>query len=197
MTDIEQVDAELDAYIIDDLEYEPESEARTLATIDEADRALRRVSRIDIEAGRIERLFDARIQQMQDRRAEVLAVYENERRWWTRRVELWARAHKNETGSKTIKLPSGTLSFRAGSQSIQPLSKEPGESVPAEFVRVKREWDRTAVKAATMPGPVAEDYDAPEGYEARLAVTADGEVLGDVVRLVPVQDSITIKAGEK
>lgn len=197
MTDVETIDAELDVWMIGDLadDYEPDSEPRTLATIDEADRALRRVARLETDIGRHERLFDSRIGQMQERKAEVLGVLERERQWWLTAAERWARAHASETGSKTIRLPSGTVQFRQGRQRIEPLTKEPSETVAPEFVRVSRSWAKDAIAKATMPGPVAEDIAAPEGYVAHYAVTADGEVLGDVVRLVPVQDSCTIRAG--
>lgn len=199
MTDIETIDAELDAWMIGDLadDYQPDTEPRTLATIDEADRALRRVARLETDIGRHERLFDSRIAQMQERKAEILGVLERERQWWMTAAERWARAHAAETGSKTIKLPSGQIAFRQGRQRIEQLTKEPAETVADEFVRVTRTWAKDAITKATMPGPVAEDVDAPEGYVAHYAVTADGEILGDVVRLVPVQDTCAIKAGDK
>ena len=198
MTDIETIDAELDAYIVAELadEYDPEVEPRTLADIDEADRCLWRMRRIEVEMQRTERLYQSRIAQMQERMDEVLGVMRREHEWWSRRVEMWARAHAHETKGKTVKLPSGTIQFRAGRQRIETLTKEPADTVAPDFVRERREWDKTAITKATMPGPVAQDVDAPEGYVAHYAVTAaDGEILCDVVRLVPVQDSITIKAG--
>lgn len=198
MTDVEQIDAELDAYIVAELaeEYDPETEPRTLADIDQADRSLVRMRRIEVEMARTERLFDVRIAQMQERRDEVLGVLRREHEWWSRRVEMWARAHAAETKAKKISLPSGTIQLRQGRQRIEAITKEPGQDVPAEFVRTTRAWDKTAITKATAPGPEAEDYPAPEGYVARYAITAEGEIIGDVVRLVPVQDSITIKAGE-
>ena len=197
MTDVETIDAELDAYIVADLadEYDPETEPRTLADIDEADRGLWRMRRIEVEMQRTERLFDTRIAQMQERRDEVLGVMRREHDWWSRRVEMWARAHADETGKKSFKLPSGTISLRQGRQRIEAMTKEPAESVAPEFVRVSRSWDKQAIAKVTMPGPIAEDVDAPEGYVAHFCVTADGEVLGDVVTLVPVAPTVSIKAG--
>lgn len=199
MTDVEQIDAELDAYIVGDLadEYDPDVEPRTLADIADADRALWHLRRIEVDMARHERLFDHRIRQLEQRREDVLGVMRRQHEWWSRRVELWARAHASEVGSKTIKLPAGTVSFRTGQHRIETVTKEPADTAPAEFVRTKREWDKQAIKAATGPGPIADDYPAPEGFVAHYAVTADGEVIGDVVRLVPVQDAVTIKAGDR
>lgn len=196
MSDVEQIDSELSAFIIGDLadEYEPDAEPRTLATIDEADRALWHLRQIETDMVRHERLFDARIKQMQERRAEVLGVMQRQHEWWSRRVEMWARAHAAETNAKTIKLPSGTVSFRTPTPSVLALSA-PKDDAPAEFVRVKREWDKQAIKAATLPGPDADDVDAGVGMLAKFAITPDGEVLGDVVYTIPAQPTITIKAG--
>lgn len=196
MSDVEQIDAELSAFIVGDLadEYDPDTEARTLETIDEADRALWHLRQIETDMVRHERIFDARIKQMQERRAEVLGVMQRQHEWWSRRVEMWARAHAAETKSKTIKLPSGTVSFRQPSPSILPLA-QPSDATPTEFVRVKRDWDKQAIKAATMPGPDADDVDAGDGMLAKFAITADGEIVGDLVYTIPSQPTITIKAG--
>lgn len=199
MTDVEQIDSDLSAYVIGDLadEYEPDTEARTLATIDEADRALWWMRQLETDMTRHERLFDTRIGQLQERRDEVLGVMRRQHDWWARRVEMWARAHAAETKSKTINLPSGQVTLRQGRPRIEPMSKEPAADVAPEFVRVQRSWDKQAIAKVTMPGPVAEDVDAPEGYEARFCVTAEGKVLGDVVTLVPTAPTVTIKAGAR
>lgn len=197
MSDVEQIDDDLSAFVVGDLadEYDPEAEPRTLATIDEADRILWHLRRLETDMARHERIFDARIGQLQSRKAELLGVMQRQHEWWSRRVEMWARAHAAETGTKTIRLPSGEIVLRQGRPRIEPVSKEPGTDVAPEFVRVSRSWDKQAIAKVTMPGPVAEDVDAPEGYEARRCVTADGEVLADVVCLVPVAPTVIIKAG--
>ena len=115
--------------------------------------------------------------------------------WHTVAVERFMRAHVREGGTKTVSLPSGVLSLRQGSQKIEPLTKAPSDNVPADYVRVKSEWDRHAIAKATAPGPVAEGVEAPAGYVAHWAVDANGERVPDVVRLVPVEPSFSLKVG--
>jgi len=51
MTSLEELDADLDAYIVGDIEFT--NEPRTLATIDEADRTGRRIARLQHDLDRL------------------------------------------------------------------------------------------------------------------------------------------------
>jgi phage host-nuclease inhibitor protein Gam len=162
----------------DDYEAEP----ATASTIDEADRHLWRIGVLRREALEIEALFDNRMATLVERKAEALAPYESRIAWHERCAEGWMRAHHAETGTKSKRLPAGTLSLRKAPDKVDAMA--PPSEEADRFVRVKREWDRAAVKEATNPGPVAEDYDAPDGYVAHLAVDHDGLVVDGVVWLL-------------
>ena len=172
----------------DDYEAEP----ATASTIDEADRHLWRIGVLRREAAELEALFDDRMATLAERKAEALAPYERRIAWHERCAEGWMRAHHAETGTKSKRLPAGTMQLRKAPDRVDALA--PPSDDADRFVRVKREWDRNAVKESTNPGPVAEDYEAPEGYVAHQAVDHDGVVIDGVVWLLataPVFRAVT------
>lgn len=193
---LDQLDADLDAYIADDLPaYDEHGEPPTLATIDEADRALRRIARVEHELARVEALAKARVEQIQTWLHERSDILLRERDWWARSAEGWMRAHNETTGTKTAKLPAGTLSLRAARPRVEALD-DPAEDVAETLVRVRRSWDKKAVSDSCQPGPVLDDLaDVPDGYVAHAAVTEAGERIDGVVLLVPERDSFSFKAG--
>jgi phage host-nuclease inhibitor protein Gam len=186
--------ADLDAYVVADLpDFDDQQEPPTAIDLPDIERRLRRIRVLTDTLGELEQVAKddkARIDAWLEERS---AIVRREVEWWTTSVERWHRAHVREGGAKTVSLPSGSLSLRQGQQRVEPLTKEPSELVPDDLVRVKREWDKQAVKAATAPGPVAEGVQAPEGYVAHWAVDANGERVPDVVRLVPIADTFSVR----
>lgn len=188
--------ADLDAHMTDGLpDYSEDTEPPTLATTDQIERALRRLRVAQDRLHEVEEVAKANVEAVQAWLHDRSSVLLREIEWHTQAVENWHRAHVRSGGAKTFSLPSGTLKLTKGRERIEALAKEPGEQVPAEFVRTARSWDKVAIAKATSAGPVAEDVDAPDGYVAHFAVTADGEVLGDVVVLVPVVDTFKVVVG--
>jgi len=100
------------------------------------------------------------------------------------------RAHHDETGTKSVRLPSGTVALRKTPDRVD-TTGEPDE----RFARVKTDWDKHALKEATNPGPVAQGYDAPEGFTAREVVDHNGMVVRGAVWLVRVDPAFSFKAG--
>jgi phage host-nuclease inhibitor protein Gam len=185
---------DLDRYVTADVEeYDPERPPPTVVDLPDVERRLRIIRhRTDLLRQLEEVAADdkARIDAWLEERS---AIVRREIEWHQASVENWLRAHHAAGGSKTVSLPSGSVSLRQGQHRIEPLTKAPSELVPADYVRTKVEWDRNAIKANTQPGPVAEGVEAPEGMVAHWAVDANGERIPDVVRLVPVADTFGIK----
>lgn len=186
--------ADLDAYVVADLpDFDEAQEPPTAIDLPDIERRLRRIRVLTDTLTELEQVAaddKARIDAWLEERG---AIVRREIDWWSTSVENWHRAHVRSGGAKTVSLPSGQMSLKKGQQRVEPLTKTPSELVPDDLVRTKREWDRQAVKAATAPGPIAEGVTAPEGYEARWAVDANGERVPDVVRLVPTADTFAVK----
>lgn len=195
MTDtLDQLDAELDCYLGVDITIDFDAEPSALLDIEQADYALRRIARIDHEMKRNEAIARHQVEKIQawlHGRSDILL---SQREWWVRSAEGWMRSHNAETGVKTEKLPSGTLSLRKAQPKVE-VDADPVDA-PEQFVKVVTKWDRNAIKQACSAGPEVEVSDIPEGYKARAAVTADGEQLPGVVLLVPTRDSFSLKAGD-
>lgn len=185
--------ADLDRTLTDGLpDYHEDTEPPTLATVDEIERALRRLRVAQDRLREVEEVAKVNVQAIQTWLHDRSTVLLREIDWHTQAVERWHRAHVQSGGTKTVSLPSGTLQLRAGRTKVEALG-EPADDAPESLVRTKREWSKVDVAKATRPGPIAEDVNAPEGTVAHFAVTSDGEVLGDVVLLVPVADSFSVR----
>lgn len=188
---------DLDAYVTADLpDFDDEQEPPTAIDLPDIERRLRRIRALTDRLRGLEQVAKddkARIDAWLEERGGIVR---REIEWWSTSVERWHRAHVREGGAKSVSLPSGQLSLRQGVQKVEPLTKAPSDLVPDEMVRVKREWDRNAIKSATAPGPIAEGVEAPAGFVAHWAVTPDGERIPDVVRLVPVEDTFSVKVPE-
>ena len=169
------------------------NEPATAATIDEADRAVWVIARIDRDAAELEALYNRRIAELQERKAEALRRFEDKRKWWERTVEGWMRAHNAETGAKSVKLPAGTISLRKLPTKVD--GSEPSKDAPAHLLRVKRSWDAQAVKNYTSPSP--EPIDETETHYVHAAVTADGEVIAGLTHLIAKQPGFSVKPATK
>lgn len=64
-------------------------------------------------------------------------------------------------GVKSMQLPEGTLSIRAGTPSL--AGEADPATLPDDLVRIKREADRTAIKKALEAGRVVEGYALSNG----------------------------------
>lgn len=62
----------------------------------------------------------------------------------------------NEMGLKSMPLPEGTLSIVAGRSSV--VGEVDPEALPDRFVRVKREANRSAIKAALEAGEAVDGF---------------------------------------
>lgn len=194
MTALEQLDADLDAYILGDIEFDPDAEPIDLGDVDAADRALRRVARIEHDMSRLEKLAAARKAQIDEWLNETVAPLEREREWFARAVEGWARAHLADQKAQTVRLPSGRVALRRTPPRLEAVADPPAEADPT-LVRVSRSWDKANVKQRTSVGPELPGYDAPDGFVGHAVVNADGEVVAGVVYLVRSEASCTIRAG--
>lgn len=182
MSSLEQLGSDLDAYITGDIEFDPDSEPIDLGDIDAADRALRRVSRLEHDMTRLELLAAGRKRQIDEWLAETLAPMEREREWFERSVESWARAHLAGQKSQTVKLPSGVVKLTKARTRID--GPDPDESAPTHLVRVTRKWDKAAAAKATVPGP--EPIDQTSDYWVHAAIDAQtGEVVPGLTHLIP------------
>lgn len=185
--------ADLSEHLAGDFaELDPDHDpAPVLDNVEHADWALRKLSAVHTQMRQVEALAADEVRRIEAWKAGRLETLEKQAAYWTQTLEAWHRAVVERGGAKTQTLPCGTLRLRAGRAKVEALG-DPSDSVPERLVRVSRKWDRTAVAKATTPGPVADDFDAPDGFVAHFAVTTDGEVLGDVVLLVPVADSFSV-----
>lgn len=194
MTSLEQIDSDLDAALTYEIDFDAGTEPPVLDDIDQADRAMRRVARIEHDMNRYEKLYRTRAAEIIELLGEALAPMERERDWHLRSVEGWTRAHLIDARTKTVKLPSGTVSLRSGQPKVVATAKEPDVDIADWFVRVRREWDKNAVKAGTQIGPEIEDVDT-DGVTIHWAVDSDGVPVNGVVYELPTSDSFSYKAG--
>lgn len=183
MTSITEHRADLEHYRIGDLDdIDPETDQPpVLEGIDQADRALRKLGRIDASIRQIENIAADEKQRIDDWKTERLSVLGRELEFWTRCVETWARQHHAETGIKTHKLPAGVLQLRKLPDKVD-VDPTKVETAPERLVKVERKWDRQAVKNFTTPSP--EPVDETDTHLVYAAVTVDGELVDGVFHLV-------------
>ena len=189
--------ADLAHYMADDLaDIDPATDSPpVIDDIDTANRALRRLAEVETAMRRVEALAADEVRRAEAWKAERLAVLEHDRQFWASTLEAWHRAIVERGGAKTQKLPHGTVRLRQTPPKVVPLSKEPGEDAPAEFVRVRREWAKSEVPKRTMPGPEVEvdPEDAPpEGWTVHSAITAEGEVVKGITYWVRSEPSFSV-----
>lgn len=113
--------------------------------------------------------------------------------------EIAERLVATGDGAKTFDLPAGSVSLRKASARVDLAPNSKIDDVPPELVTVPSpplpRLDRNRVHALCEPGPVIDDYDAPDGYEARSAVLASTrEPVPGVVFLTPLRDALTVRA---
>lgn len=179
---------DLDAYV--EPEFDCDVEPPTLTTIGEADRHLRAISRLERRLASYEQVARDDMQRVKDWLHERSDVLLRQIEWHASSVEQWMRAHHDETGTKTEKLPHGELRVRPGKVRVEPF----GDPDP-RFSRTRVDWDKRAVSDACEPGPELEEFDTPHGFVAHVPVTGDGEVVPGAVLLVPTSPSFSYKAG--
>lgn len=187
---LDEIEADLDAHLFEALELDAVDPGQL--DDDAADRAMRALGRIDAEMDRWETLARQRKADIDEWLSDRLGGLLDRRDFWLRCLETYARANHEVTGAKSVNLPSGKVALRQTPPRID-TAGEPDESVPPALLRVVRAWDKRAVKEATKPGKVLEEYDGPADYVAHAAITDDGEILDGVVWLVRTEPTFDAK----
>lgn len=178
--------ADLSEHLAGDFaELDPDTDQPpVLDGIEQADRALRRLSSVHTEMRRVEVLAADEIARIERWKADRLAVLERQEAFWRESLEAWHRATFRRDGVQTVKLPCGTLKLTKARPRID--GTEPPEDAPASLVRetVKRAWDKATAAKATKPGP--EPIDQTDDYWVHSAIdTTTGEVVPGLTHLVP------------
>lgn len=219
MTALEQYDSDLDAYILGEIEFDPEVPPPTPEDRAEVDKLMWKVAKLGTEQSDITAMFDARrddirrkaadlIADLDADEAELLEPLERERRWLLQSAEQWTRAHiAPNAKKKTIPLTRGrSLSLKAKQTTLSLLADEPKPSVPEQFriVQTITKWaSKTDIKKLLTPGPEMDADDLPDGFEVPEGYTPhkalfgdekDAQVVPDAVLLVPDEDAFRYKA---
>lgn len=129
----------------------------------EAAAYLRKIERLDAEAAEVKEFYAAEVSMLDAWKADRLAAVERARTWLETALEGWFRARRRDGGTKTLRLPHGTLKLTAPS-SRRSVVFDPGDTpvhealaavltVDHRLVRVKLELDRKAVADLCEPGP--------------------------------------------
>lgn len=167
----------------------------TLEGAGQADMILRRLARIARNRAEVQQVYDTERARLEAYRDDRMAGLDRMSTWLADGIEGYMRARFEETGSKTLTLPTGVLRLRDGQPSViaDDTIAEVGAArhlaeVSPEYVRANYDLDRNAIKEACQPGPRIEDpdFDVPDGTDAYEAVnTTTGEVVPGVVFIVP------------
>jgi phage host-nuclease inhibitor protein Gam len=158
--------------------------AITLPTLEDAQRAARRVAYLRKKASELELVFAseeavllAELEKVRLRKAEAVKPYERRMGWYLFALEEFHRARLAEDPKeKTIRLPSGDLSMRA--QQPEWIYTDPATVTTVlhmyrtDLVRVKQETDKTALKKAArvQDGKVFIEDDNGELHELPITV---------------------------
>ena len=191
MSSLHDLDDDLEDFIAGDMAAVP-ADGVEVPDAEGADRALRRVARIEAELEHVHRLAEHRIAQINEWRAEREAVLNGRAELYRAALDGWMRATHADGGPRTQKLPSGTVSLRKSPDRIATLVDLP----PERFARTKVEWDKTAAKKATEPGLPLPDADTEDATAYAAVDPATGEVIVGLVWLRPNEARVSIKAGE-
>jgi hypothetical protein len=162
-----------------------------------ADAWLRRLARLRSDVDEINRTAHAEIDKIDAWRTDRVSGIERDLVRIQQHVESWARSMLKGAKRKSLSLPWGTPSRRAGSTTVVATDARAfetwalSEGREALLLAAKvREPDKRAVAAAFKPGPVIEQ---DESVKRHAAVDDDGAVVPGVVLVVPVRDTFTIK----
>jgi len=179
-----------------------------------ADRQLARLRRLRHEVDQADATANARIDEINawhDRITERLYRRIDE---INAELDGYMRAEADETGVKTLTLPSGELKLRggpdkAGYRRVIVVGDEDyvAAELPDELIRVKHSVRKDVVKTFAALGPPVDTADSgivdvssgsvtqpPAGFVAHVAVLPDsGVVLDGVYFLVPERETFTAK----
>ena len=183
---ISDLRADLSEHMAGDLsELDPEVDTPpVLDGIEQADRALRRLSAVHTQMRHVELLADEERRRIAAWVADRMVILEREERFWRESLEAWHRATYQRDGVQTVKLPCGTLRLTKARPRVD--GDEPPEDAPKPLVRVtvKRAWDKQAAKERTRPSP--EPIDQTDDHWVHAAIDPDtGEVIPGLVHLLP------------
>ena len=157
-----------------------------------AERAMRALVWIDRQVSRAEALAKSEHDRIDAWLAETTNPLLGRREFFERALEGFTRANHEQTGAKSVKLPSGTVALRQTPPKVQPVG-DPIPEVHGDMVRTKLSFDLNRVKEVTRYGPIAEGEEAPPGCEARYAVDGNGEVVPNLIYYVRVEPSFSAK----
>lgn len=171
---------------------------------DAADRILRRLALIDVEASRIQSFAEREVELIQAWARRLLAGLDRTRDWNARSLEGWARANWSKpTTGHTWKFPHGEVSLRKAQPrlTVDALDDAGLDAVAAAIpaaVKTERKVVASEIKkiaTAGEPGPVVGPPDA-DGYQAHAVMTAAGERVPGATLLVPTRLSFGAKPAE-
>lgn len=164
---------DLRTHLLEAVEIVGEREHWQITSDEEADWALRKQSAAEREISRIRRSAQAEIDRIQAWATDAEKTPEHDRQFFAGKLTDYRirRETENPKFPKTYKLPSGTLSVRAGRDSIKVVDE-------AAFLA----WAETTCPAAIKRSPLVSAIDADK---------VDGKVLhgGEVVPGVEIQTS--------
>jgi hypothetical protein len=199
MTDLmEQTDLEaaLDEWLagaLDEADGPPQDQ-------DGADRLLGALRVVERREADITALVRARVESLMAWKNQQLEQLGGRRRWLEGQLEAWTRAQHSEIGRQTWKVPNGTLALRQRQVKVElddSYAKDPVvidryvDLLGPGVVKTERSIRAGEAKAMVEPGEIIAGATAPDGYEARQAITGDDEhgwqVLPGMVLLIPTQ----------
>lgn len=180
---------DLDAYLADEPpEGEPDDSPLLLDGQESADRALRRLARIDTEAARVKQVADAERERIAAWEEDRLHGLQSRREWLLSGLEGFMRALHAQGQRTSLSLPWGRLGLKQGAVSTHVLEREDdvARGLSGRFVRTKYEVAKAEVKAACHPGERLDRLAEP-GYEYRAVLDEEGKVLPGVAFLCPME----------
>lgn len=182
---------DLSAHLAGDFaELDPDTDTPpALDGIDQADRALRRLSSVHTEMRRVENVAAEEVRRIEAWKADRLAVLERQEKFWRESLEAWHRATFRRDGVQTVRLPCGTLKLTKARSRVD--GAEPPEDAPEQLVRVRitRQWDKVEAAKRTVPGPGP--IDQTDDHWVHPAIDpSTGEVVPGLVHLKPKAEHV-------
>lgn len=163
---------ELDEYLSSMEDVDTTEEPPPIGNEAEADRDLRRLASLSRREARVKDAVSYERDRLQTYLQRQQEIVENARRWLTLRLEGYALANYERSGTKTVSMPWGTLRLARRTR-VMTTDDTPPVNAPPALVRVTRSWDRRALAGLEL-GPVAEDVPTEPGWCTHEALLPDG-----------------------
>lgn len=181
----------LDANEDDDYgdQFDPTADPPELADLDALDEMLRRVSRIQANEARLNDAAKRRIEEIQQRRDDLLSGLARKRDWYERSIAGFAQEHFSRQPDKirTVKVLHGDIKRRPVKAKVAdaPVSVIEGlaEAWPQFVRRPDPEIAKTVVAKECEPGELVWSVPGPDGQALHQAVVvAVDEATGEITR---------------